>query len=33
MDFEIILQEGSLGDPLPKMLKPFRSIEQDGPQS
>ena len=32
-DFEIILQEGSLGDPLPKLLKPFRSVEQDGPQS
>ena len=32
-DFEIILQEGSLGDPLPKLLKPFRSVEQDGHQS
>ena len=32
-DFEIIVQEGSLGDPLPKLLKPFRSIEQDGRQS
>ena len=32
-DFEIILQEGSLGDPLPKLLKPFRSVEQDGRQS
>ena len=32
-DFEIIIQEGSLGDPLPKLLKPFRSIEQDGHQS
>ena len=32
-DFQIILQEGSLGDPLPKLLKPFRSIEQDGRQS
>ena len=32
-DFEIILQEGSLGDPLPKLLKPFRSAEQDGHQS
>ena len=30
MDFEIILQEGSLGDPLPKLLKRFRSVEQDG---
>ena len=29
-DFEIILQDGSLGDPLPKLLKPFRSVEQDG---
>ena len=29
-DSEIILQEGSLGDPLPKLLKPFRSVEQDG---
>ena len=27
-DFEIILQEGSLGDPLPKLLKAFRSVEQ-----
>ena len=33
MDFEIILQEGSLGDPLPKLLKPFRSVEQDDRQS
>ena len=32
-DFEIISQEGSLGDPLPKLLKPFRSVEQDGRQS
>ena len=32
-DFEIILQEGSLGDLLPKLLEPFRSIEQDGRQS
>ena len=32
-DFEIILQEGSLGDPLPKLLKPFRYVEQDGCQS
>ena len=31
IDFEIILQEGSLDDPLPKLLKPFRSVEQDGP--
>ena len=33
MDFEIILQEGSLGDPLPKLLKLFCSVEQDGHQS
>ena len=33
MDFEIILQEGSLGDPQPKLLKPFLSVEQDGRQS
>ena len=33
IDFEIILQEGFLGDPLPKMLKLFRSVEQDGRQS
>ena len=33
IDFEIILQEGSLGDPLPELLKPFRSVEQDGRQS
>ena len=32
-DFEIVLQKGSLGYPLPKLLKPFRSIEQDGRQS
>ena len=32
-DFVIILQEGFLGDPLPKLLKPFRSVEQDGRQS
>ena len=32
-DFEVILQESSLGDPLPKLLKPFRSVEQDGRQS
>ena len=32
IDFEIILQEGSLGDPLPKLLKRFRSIGQDGRQ-
>ena len=33
MDFEITLQDVSLGDPLPKLLKAFRSIEQDGRQS
>ena len=33
IDFEIILKEGSLGDPLPKLLKPFSSVEQDGRQS
>ena len=31
-DFEVILQEGSLGYPLPKLLKPFHSVEQDGRQ-
>ena len=33
INFEIILQEGFLGDPLPKLLKPFCSVEQDGRQS
>ena len=33
IEFEKILQEGSLGDPLPKLLKMFRSVEQDGCQS
>ena len=33
IDFEIILQEGSLDDGLPKLLKLFRFIEQDGRQS
>ena len=33
IDFEIISQEGSLGDPLPELLKPFRYVEQDGRQS
>ena len=32
-DFEIILQERSLGDPIPKLLKPFRSVERGGRQS
>ena len=33
MDFEIILQECSLGDPLPKLPKWFRSAKQNGRQS
>ena len=33
MDFEIILQECSLGDPLPKLPKRFRSAKQNGRQS
>ena len=33
IDFEITLQEGFMDDPLPKLLKPFRSVEQDGRQS
>ena len=33
IDFEIIIQECSLGECLPKLLKPFRSVEQDGRQS
>ena len=33
MDFKIITRECSLGDPLPKLLKPFCSDEQDGSQS
>ena len=32
MDFEIIIQECFLGDPLPKLLKRFRYIEQNGCQ-
>ena len=32
MDFEIIIQECSLGDPLPKLLKEFRYVEQNGRQ-
>ena len=32
IDFEIISQDCSLGDPLPTLLKPFRSDEQDGCQ-
>ena len=30
MDFEIIIQECSLGDPLPKLLKRFHYVEQNG---
>ena len=33
IDFEIIMQECSLGECLPKLLKPFHSVEQDGRQS
>ena len=33
MDFEIILQEFSLSDPLPEFLKWFRSAKQNGHQS
>ena len=33
MDFEIISQDCSLSDPLPTLLKPFRSDEQNGCQS
>ena len=32
-NFKIISQEYSLGDPLPKLLKLFRSDEHDGRQS
>ena len=32
MDFEIIIQEWFLGDPLPKLLKRFRYVEQNGCQ-
>ena len=32
MDFEINTQECFLGDPLPKLLKQFRYIEQNGRQ-
>ena len=32
MDFEMMIQECFLGDPLPKLLKPFRYFEQNGPQ-
>ena len=30
MDFEIIIQECFLGDPLLKLLKEFRYVEQNG---
>ena len=33
IDFEIILQEGSLDDCPPKLHKPFRYVEEDGRQS
>ena len=32
MDFEVIIEDCFLGDPLPKLLKPFRSVEQNGRQ-
>ena len=32
MDFEKIIQECSLEDPLPKLLKGFRYVEQNGRQ-
>ena len=32
MDFEIIIQEFFLGDPLPKLLKRFHYVEQNGRQ-
>ena len=32
MDFEIIIQECFLGDPLPKLLKEFCYVEQNGRQ-
>ena len=32
IDFEIIIQECLLGDPLPKLLKWFRYVEQNGRQ-
>ena len=32
MDFEIIIQECSLDDPLPKLLNRFRYVEQNGRQ-
>ena len=32
MDFEIIFQDCFLGDPLPKMLKQFHCVKQNGHQ-
>ena len=32
MDFEIIILECFLGDPLPKLLQPFRYVDQNGRQ-
>ena len=32
MDFEIIIQECFLGDPLPKLLKRFHYVEENGRQ-
>ena len=32
MDFEIIIQECFLGDPLPKLLKEYHYVEQNGCQ-
>ena len=32
MDFENIIQKCSLGDPLAKLLKEFRYVEQNGRQ-
>ena len=32
IDFEIIIQECFLGDPLPKLLNEFRYVEQNGRQ-
>ena len=32
MDVEVIIQECFFGDPLPKLLKQFRYVEQNGRQ-
>ena len=32
MDYETIIQECFLGDPLPKLLKRFRYVQQNGRQ-